>query len=98
MMESLRKRGYSTDDIRYVYGQYKKLRKSLKETDQERKLLREVSIRQCIDALNAIEEGVEPREAVIDSLYGALAVKNKRVADKYMAGMFQAMVNYTKTT
>lgn len=94
MMDSLKKRGYQMNDIRYVYGQYKKLRKSLKESDQERKLLREISIRQCIDALNAMEEGIEPREAVIDSLYGALAVKNKRVADKYMAGMFQTMTDY----
>lgn len=96
MKKSLAKRGYPKGDINYVYTQYKKLRKSLRESEQERKLLREISIRQCIDALNAIQEGVEPREAVIDSLYGALAVKNKRIADKYNAGMFQAMVNYTK--
>lgn len=96
MISALKKRGFKAGDVRYVYVQYKKLRKSLKESDQERKLLREISIRQCIDALSAIEEGVEPREAVIDSLYGALAVKNKRIADKYNGGMFQAMPNYRK--
>ena len=94
MIDALKKRGYKAAPVRYVYNQYKKLRKNLKESEQKKKLLREISIRQCIDALNAIEEGVNPREAVIDSMYGAIAVKNKKIADNLKAGLFDTMPDY----
>ncbi|MSS37999.1 AAA family ATPase [Clostridium porci] len=94
MKSALIKRGYKRKPVNYVYQQYKKLRKDLKESEQKKKLLREISIRQCIDALNAIEEGVNPREAITDSMYGAIAVKNKKVADALKAGLFDTMPDY----
>lgn len=94
MVAALKKRGYKAAPVRYVYDQYKKLRKDLKASEQKKKLLREISIRQCIDALNAIEEGVNPREAVIDSMYGAIAVKNQKIADNLKAGLFDTLPDY----
>jgi len=75
-------KGYDPVMSRKVYGVYKKIRDYLKKSEQKKKLLKELSIRQCMGALSSIEEGVAPIEAVIDSMYGALAVKNKKIAEE----------------
>lgn len=87
-------RGFSEKDINYVYHIYSKVRMELKSSEQKRRYLKELSIRQCLGALMCMQEGIDAKEALIDSIYGSLAVKNKKVADSIKASTLDNMVNY----
>lgn len=90
----LMRKGFPEKEVRYVYRIYSKVRSELKSSEQKRRYLKELSIRQCIGALMSIQEGIDPKSALIDSIYGSLAVKNKKVADSIKASHLDNMVDY----
>lgn len=92
--QMLIRREFPEKDVRYVYRIYTKIRAELKSSEQKKRYLKELSIRQCIGALMSIQEGIDPKSALIDSIYGSLAVKNKKVADSIKASHLDNMIDY----
>lgn len=90
------RKGFLEKDVNYVYHVYSKVRADLKSSEQKRRYLRELSIRQCLGALMSMQEGINPKEALIDSIYGSLAVKNKKVADSIKASTLTNMIDYER--
>lgn len=88
------KKGFLEKDVRYVYHVYSKVRSELKSSETKRRYLKELSIRQCLGALMSMQEGIDAKEALTDSIYGSLAVKNKKIADSIKASCLENMVNY----
>lgn len=87
--------GYPEDRVNYVYSVYDKIRTFLKETAQKQKYLKELSIRQCIAALNDMEEGAEAKRAVFNTMYGAICIKNRKLADQIKEGILNTAPDYT---
>ena len=77
----LTKLGYPKKNVNYVYDVYSKIRKFLSEKEQFENYVKELSIRQCIGALNCIEEGESPEDAIMDTIYGALAIVDKEASE-----------------
>lgn len=90
----LKHRAPKDKDVNYVYDAYIKIRNHLKESDQKRRYLKELSIRQCFGALASIEEGEIPKEAIRDTMYGALAIVNKKLADTVNTTIIENLPNY----
>lgn len=88
------KKGFLEKDVRYVYRVYSKVRNELRSSETKRRYLKELSIRQCLGALMSMQEGIDAKEALTDSIYGSLAVKNKKVADGIRISCLENMVNY----
>lgn len=88
------KKGFPEKDVRYVYHIYNKVRNELKSSETKRRYLKELSIRQCLGALMSMQEGIDAKTALTDSIYGSLAVKNKKIADGIKASCLENMINY----
>lgn len=86
--------GYPKDRVDYVYNIYDRIRTFLKETVQKQKYLKELSIRQCIAALNDMEEGTDAKRAVFNTMYGAICIKNRKLADQIKDGILSAAPDY----
>lgn len=80
--ERLTAMGFPENRVEYVYGVYDAIRSFLKESEQRAKYLKELSIRQCIAALNDMEEGTDAGRAVFNTMYGAICIKNRKLAEK----------------
>lgn len=88
------KKGFHEKDVRYVYRVYSKVRNELRSSETKRRYLKELSIRQCLGALMSMQEGIDAKEALTDSIYGSLAVKNKKIADGIRTSCLENMVDY----
>lgn len=88
------KRGFSEKDLNFVYHIFSKVRTELKSSEQKRRYLKELSIRQCLGALMSMQEGINAKDALVDSIYGSLAVKNKKVADSIKTSALDNMINF----
>lgn len=90
----LKSRAPKDNDVNYVYDAYIKIRNHLKESEQKRRYLKELSIRQCFGALASMEEGADPKEAICDTMYSALAIANKKLADTVKTTIIDNLPNY----
>ena len=86
--------GFPQDRVDHVYGVYDKIRNYLKENSQRQKFLKELSIRQCIAALKDMEEGTECRRAIFNTMYGAICIKNRKLADQIKDGILDTYPDY----
>lgn len=92
--ERLTASGFSEERVEHVYGVYSKIRDYLKENSQRQKFLKELSIRQCIAALKDMEEGTECRRAVFNTMYGAICIKNRKLADQIRETILDTYPDY----
>ena len=86
--------GFPKERVEHVYGIYAKLRDYLKENSQRQKYLQELSIRQCIAALQDMEEGTSCARAVFNTMYGALCIKNRKLADAVKDAILDTYPDY----
>lgn len=86
--------GFPKDRVEYVYGVYGKIRSYLKETESRSKYLKELSIRQCIAALQDMEEGTEAKRAVYNTMFGAICIKNRKLAETIRDGILETYPDY----
>ena len=86
--------GFNKDRVDYVYGVYNKIRTYLKETEARSKYLKELSIRQCIAALQDMDEGSEARRAVYNTMFGAICIKNRKLAETIKASILETYPDY----
>ena len=87
--------GFPKERVDYVYGVYGKIRSYLKETEARSKYLKELSIRQCIAALQDMEEGTEASRAVYNTMFGAICIKNRKLAETIRDGILATYPDYT---
>lgn len=86
--------GFPQERVDYVYGVYAKIRTYLKETESRSKFLKELSIRQCIAALQDMEEGTAANRAVFNTMYGALCIKNRKLAEAVKTAILMTYPDY----
>ena len=92
--ERLTANGFPEDRVNHVYGIYSKIRDYLKENSQRQKYLKELSIRQCIAALQDMEEGTSFAGAIQSTMYGAICIKNRKLADQIKDAILDTYPDY----
>lgn len=79
-LEILQSKGFPKKNCNWVYNAYTRIINSLKNGNED--LTENISLRSCIGALENIEEGSSPKEAIKDTIIGKIAEKDLETARK----------------
>ena len=81
-LKILSSKGYKMKDCRFVYQKYEQIMNYLKDPKNggHEDLCTNITIRSCFGALESIEEGVKPDEAIISSIVGKIGERDLEIA------------------
>ena len=93
-VEILEKQGHEKDRCEWVYNAYQKINNYLKSPEISREeICLNVTLRGCIGALECLDEGDTPQQAIYNSLIGKIAEVDLELADDINKNIVKSLPN-----